>query len=179
MHVDIDAVGDSQKESARVFQTPLYIRNRKFGSRLGGLSLCSGLDFEVEGHLVVLAVNFHDACDSDLRRALWRDCSLDSARHENDLRKLWGFQDFLVHFFIAAFIAALAAQRVYYNGAAGSAFGWIEMNLAALQFECAVHGMKRRSEGELDGALRGIDPKYGFLRMRVRCGKKRNNKYGS
>jgi len=50
------------------------------------------------------------------------------------------------------------------------------MNLAALQFECAVHGMKRRSKGELDGALRGIHRKYGSLRMRVRCGKKRNNK---
>jgi hypothetical protein len=39
--------------------------------------------------------------------------------------------------------------------------------------------MKRRSEGELDGALRGIQRKYRFLRARVRRGTKRDNKDGS
>ena len=152
MDIDIDAVGDSQKEGARIFQSPFHIRHRKLGGRLR-LPWRPGLDREGESHVVVLAMKFHDARNGYLGRSLRRDRSLDAARNENDLRKFRAFQNLLVHFFVAAFVAALAAERVHHDGSGCGAFGRIEMNFAALQFKCAVDGVERCPERELDGAL--------------------------
>src|SRR5579862_7573292 len=152
MDIDIDAVGDSQKESARILQSPFHVRHRKLGDRVR-LPWGSGLDSEGESHVVILAVKFHDARNSYLRRSLRRDRSLNAARNENDLRKLRAVQNLLMHLFVAAFIAALAAQCVYYHGSGCGAFGRIEMNFATLQFKRAVHSVERRPERELDGAI--------------------------
>jgi hypothetical protein len=152
MDIDVDAVGDSQKEGARILQSPFHVRHRKLGDRLR-LPRGSGLDREGESHVVVLAMKFHDARNGYLGRSLWRDRSLDAARNENDLRKLRAVQNLLMHFLVAAFIAALAAQRVHHDGAGCGAFAGIEMNFAALQFKRAVHGVERCPERELDGAL--------------------------
>jgi hypothetical protein len=63
------------------------------------------------------------------------------------------FENFFLHAFIARSVATRAARKVDHDFAAGFSSGRIEMDVAALQLEAAVHRVQRVMQGEIDFGL--------------------------
>jgi len=147
--VNGDGFSDTKHEIAGVLESP---RDKgdielSFGAKL---ILCRVLQIEDERNSVVLAVKTKDACNVDLRRAVGRDGSLDAFGKEDDFREFRGFEDLVVHLFIARGVVAIAAGRVHDNFATGFACGGIEEHGSTFHLERAVDGVQGRVESEFD-----------------------------
>ena len=72
---------------------------------------------------------------------------------KGNLGKASALENFFVHLAVAAVVSALTTGRVEDDFTVELARDGIEMHIASLHLECAVHGVQRVAQGELGRSL--------------------------
>jgi hypothetical protein len=153
--VDLDLFVDVKHEGAGIFEAPLDIGDRE---RADGMELLA-VDLHLHGYIdfVRSAEQCEDAVDLESGVASCVEGSGEVGWCKGD-----GFEggrlEFVVgHAMVAHGAAALAAQCVDDDGAAGLAGGGVEGYVSLLKVEGAVDDVKCVAESEVDLAAGGID----------------------
>lgn len=97
-----------------------------------------------------------------------RDVSVDAIGTKRDLLILRAFNNFPVHFLAAPLVAALGAESVDRDLAAGLASYRIDSQHAALNRESSMNGVPRTPQGPMHLALGRIDPQRNLFRLFLR-----------
>lgn len=110
VNVNFNRFADPKHERAWVLDTPLHIRNREVS--VGGPVIREYLDLYWHRQFVVSAVNGKNSVHLNVRSAQCGHVALHAIRAKTDFREAVAFQNFLVHFVVAAAIAALSGSGI-------------------------------------------------------------------
>src|SRR5215472_6791129 len=147
VEVDGNGVADAQQQDTGVFHPPAGIGNVEISGELPGAAGES--DVGGGGKLVLAPVNAEHAVDLDMGGLSERDGSLDAVGDKGNLRIFLALEDIIVHFVVAAGVAAVAAGGIDDKFAGDLPGGRIEVDLTARRGELAVNGMQGIGQGEL------------------------------
>lgn len=137
-----------EDERAGILQSPCDVWNDDVGS--GAKSVSFHLHGQGQAHGMVASMQLENAVELDRRVSPQFDFAGQSGRRESDLGKALAFENLLVHFVVAALVAAVTAGSVDDDEAAGRASRLVEVNRPAFDREGSMHGMESSRQGELD-----------------------------
>ena len=172
--VDLHLVAHMKQERAWVLQSPFNVRNDDVGP------CAKTVPFRLYGKsqtdYVVASMQSKNAFNPHIGVSLKFNLAGHFGRRESYLGVALAFEDFCVHFVVAARISAVSAGSIHDYQAAGRAIGWIEVNGPMLERKSAVHSMESGGDRELDPGVRWIEFESHFLRAkRVRAHAKNRN----
>jgi hypothetical protein len=125
-----------------------------------------GLHGKSQSHRMVASMQSENAFNPHIGVSLKFDLAGHFGGRESYLGVMLAFEDFGVHFVVAARISAVPTGSIHDYHAAGRAIGWIKVNGPTLERESSVHRMESGGQCELDPGVRWIEFESRFLRAK-------------